>query len=195
MQGTRARSAGVLIGPYFSSTAGETKQNARLWADLAELLTLVAGAAARAADLALEAKQATTRAPEEMKQLVESALRIQGAAHAASMADAVKAAVQPMREDVDSLRSSDARQDRVQRALCQVMGVDYDAVSIPPPADEDEARALARRAKPKANLRELVSNNRKSTVASALTLAIIIAEIILRSMSASSKALPFGRTD
>lgn len=86
------------------------EQNAKHIGEFNGSLLRVASGAAKAVDLALEAKQQASKATDEASKVVESALRIHGASIAASVTDVVKHAVQPLSDKIDTLEKNDAKQ-------------------------------------------------------------------------------------
>jgi len=84
--------------------------------------------------------------------------------------------------DLDGLKSNDERQERVNQALCDVMGIDYAVISEPPPADAAEALAARAKAKPKTSLVGIARDNRKTTVAAVLTLLTVLFQCALEAI-------------
>ena len=117
-----------------ADVAGKTDGNTKLIGEQAEAITRVASAAAKAADLALEAKQATSRAPAEMQQLVESALRIHGAAAAASIAatvdESVQRAIQPLAQKVGQIEQREEERDKQIALSNEALGAVVDELGI-----------------------------------------------------------------
>lgn len=84
----------------------KTETNTRHIAEQADALTRVASAAAKAADLALEAKQQSARTPDDVAKLVESAMRIHEGSFGRAVDRAVETAIGPVVADVDALKRS-----------------------------------------------------------------------------------------
>lgn len=112
-----------------------------------------------------------------VKRYEEAGEKMQGAVESFG---ALAKRVASVEEEHSEEREAQAARDRVQRALCAAMGIDYEAAAQPPPEDESEAKALAKKSAPKANLVDVARSNHKATFASGLTLAILLAEIVLR---------------
>ncbi len=77
----------------------------KLFREQAIALTNVAASAARAADAALEAKREASRSRDEAVTIVESAIRMHGASIASTVTVAVSAAVVPLVNEVDKLKT------------------------------------------------------------------------------------------
>lgn len=88
--------------------AAKTETNTKNIGEQADALTRVASAAAKAADLALEAKQQASKAADETRTIVESALRIHGTSIASTVDAAVTKVVAPIVQKVDALEKNDA---------------------------------------------------------------------------------------
>jgi hypothetical protein len=80
---------------------------------------------------------------------------------------------------LDGLKASDERQERVNQALCDVMGVDYAAISEPPPQDAEQALVVRQKSKPKTNLLGLARENRKATAGAALAFLTALIHLVL----------------
>ncbi len=102
---TNARFSAVELKLADVASLGES--NAKHIGELNGSLLRVASGAAKAVDLALEAKTQAAGARDEATKIVESALLIHGASIAASINDVVKGAVKPLADKIDSLEKSD----------------------------------------------------------------------------------------
>lgn len=121
---TEARERDVKIDARFErlessieEVRAETKGNSKNIGEQADALTRVASAAAKAADLALEAKKQAANASDETTKVVESALRIHGASIAMSVDQAVKASLAPLAADVEAVKKDGAEKTTALQAL------------------------------------------------------------------------------
>lgn len=149
----------------------KTDGNTKLIGEQAEAITRVASAAAKAADMALDAKQQVARAPDETTKLVESALRIHGASIAFTVDAAVKTAVSPIREDVDSLKTDGEKQSEAVGAIINELGLE-DRVELGREVKPGEK-------KPTRTLQKMARENKAGTGAALVTLGILIVKLVL----------------
>lgn len=131
--------------------AGKTEHNTKLIGEQAEALTRVASAAAKAADLALEAKQQVAKSPDETTKLVESAIRIHSSAIAATVDAAVQKAVQPLSAKVGALEVQDVQRESMLKQSNEALGAVVDELGLEdrvelgrtvPPGEKPPERAL-----------------------------------------------------
>jgi hypothetical protein len=121
---------------------GKTDANTKNIGEQAGALTRVASAAAKAADLALEAKQAVAKAPDDTTKLVESAIRIHSLAIAQTVDAAVKSAVEPLASKVATIEQREEDRDKMHERTNQALGAVVDELGI-----EDKVE-LGREVKP-----------------------------------------------
>jgi len=79
---------------------------------------------------------------------------------------------------LEGLRANDERQERVNEALCDVMGIDYSALSVPSTTVENGA-GVAKRPKPTTNLVGLARENKKATAGAALAFLTALVHLVL----------------
>ncbi len=100
----------TLVESRLADVASLGESNAKHIGELNGSLLRVASGAAKAVDLALEAKTQASGARDEATKIVESALIIHGASIAGSVNDVVKKAVEPLSLKIDSLEKNDEKQ-------------------------------------------------------------------------------------
>lgn len=94
----------------------EGRTNTKNIAEQADALTRVASAAAKAVDLALEAKRQLANTTDDTTKIVQSALQIHGASIAMTVDAAVNKAVEPIKSDIAELKRSDEAQTLAMKA-------------------------------------------------------------------------------
>ncbi len=116
---TNARFNAVELKLADVASLGES--NAKHIGELNGSLLRVASGAAKAVDLALEAKTQAAGARDEATKIVESALLIHGASIAASVNDVVKRAVEPILVEVTGLKDNDVSQNKQFASIVQML--------------------------------------------------------------------------
>ena len=147
-----------------ADVVSKTDGNTKLIGEQAEAITRVASAAAKAADLGLEAKQQAARAPDDTSKMIESAMRI----HRSSIADtvdiAVREAVQPISEKVDT-------QNEAVGAIVDELGLE-DRVELGREVKPGEKP-------PVRTLKKMARENKTGTAAALLTFLAVVVKLAI----------------
>lgn len=156
-------------------------------ADMAKLqyeqamgLAACAKAAGDAANAALEAKQIANALPDATTKLIDGAFAIHKRAISSAVDETVQtsvtAASEPLKKKIDDLEANDGKQNRVDAAICDELGLDYASVAAP---DQGPVRTTGP-AKPKTTLAKIARENKAGTAAATLTFATLVIELALR---------------
>lgn len=147
-------------------------------AEQAESLSRVAGAAAKACDLALEAKKEASEASANTKTVVESALRIHGSSIAVIVDNAVKQAVEPIKADVVNIKETGEERALAQKETNEAVGAIVNELGL-----EDRV-ALGRDVKPgePRPIPTLPKMSRETKVAALAGVFVVVVEAVQLAM-------------
>jgi len=150
-------------------------------AEQADALTKVASAAAKAADIALQAKQDAHSADANARTIVESGLRIHSAAIAVTVDQAVHNAMKPLADEVSKLKDVDKERSEAHRETNEAVGAIVEEFGI-----EDRVK-LGRNVKPgdpkpQRMLAKLDRRAKSSTIVQVFLALGVIASVIERAL-------------
>lgn len=104
----RLEADGAALRGAFLDLQGQLDTHGKLIASHATTMTEMAAASARAASIALEAKQDANRAVDESTKIVKSAIEIHGLSIATTVDAAVQKGMKPLVEQIVELKANDA---------------------------------------------------------------------------------------
>lgn len=175
----RIESAIVVIQAGLEDVRDETKQNTKNLGEQADALTRVASAAAKAADIGLQAKQVAGEASAQATQIVESAIRIHGASISVTVNDAVKNAVEPLKKDIEDIRTRDTEREKMMKQSNEAVGAIVDELGL---ADRVELGRDVRPGDKKSEpaLQKIEKRAKHSTLVQLIVAIGVIVELILK---------------